>query len=100
MGRSIMVQPEVLKKTAGALDQSVAEYEKIYRQLFNEVDGMGAAWQGVDNQAFVNQIKGFMDDFQVMVDLMKNYSQFLTNSANSYQAAQDEIISGAKRLTN
>lgn len=100
MSRAITVQPTVLKKTADSLNQSVAEYEKIYKQLFSEVDGMGAAWQGIDNQAFVNQIKGFMDDFQTMTNLMKNYSQFLTESANTYEAAQNEIVSSAKRLTN
>ncbi|MEL7662038.1 WXG100 family type VII secretion target [Acetobacterium wieringae] len=100
MSRAITVQPTVLKKTADSLNQSVAEYEKIYKQLFSEVDGMGAAWQGIDNQAFVNQIKGFMDDFQTMSNLMKNYSQFLTESANTYEAAQNEIVSSAKRLTN
>jgi len=100
MSRAITVQPTVLKKTADSLNQSVAEYEKIYKQLFSEVDGMGAAWQGIDNQAFVNQIKGFMDDFQNMANLMKNYSQFLTESATIYEAAQNEIVSSAKRLTN
>ncbi|WP_373481753.1 WXG100 family type VII secretion target [Acetobacterium sp.] len=100
MSRAISVQPSVLKKTADSLNQGVAEYEKIYKQLFSEVDGMGAAWQGIDNLAFVNQIKGFMEDFQKMGSLMKKYSQFLTDSAKTYESAQNEIVSGAKRLTN
>ena len=48
------------------MDVQASEYERQYNQLFSEVDGMGAAWQGADNVAFVTQIKGFMDDFQQM----------------------------------
>lgn len=100
MSRSIKVQPAVLKKAADTMYQSVAEYEKLYKQLFNEVEGMGAAWQGADNLAFVTQIKGFMEDFQTMGTLLKSYADFLTNTASTYESAQNEIISGARRLTN
>lgn len=72
-----MVDPAKLDSAAAKIDQESADYERLYKAHYTEVDGMGAAWQGADNLAYVNQIKGFMDDFQKMTSLLKQYSEFL-----------------------
>ncbi|MBI0578052.1 MULTISPECIES: WXG100 family type VII secretion target [Bacillaceae] len=100
MARSIMVDPAKLEDAANKIDQQSAEYERLYKALFQEVDGMQAAWQGQDNVAYTTQIKGFTDDFQKMTQLMRQYSDFLKVSAKTYRNTQQDIISGAKRLTN
>ncbi|MEH7115075.1 WXG100 family type VII secretion target [Neobacillus niacini] len=100
MSRSITVDPAKLDSAAAKVDQQSADYERVYKALFNEIEGMQAAWQGADNLAYVSQIKGFMDDFNKMSALMKQYSEFLRVSARTYRETQNEVISGAKRLTN
>ncbi|MCD5324191.1 MULTISPECIES: WXG100 family type VII secretion target [Pontibacillus] len=100
MARKIVVDPEKLELTAQKIDAQAQDYEKQYQQLFNEVDGMGAAWKGADNEAYVAQIKGFMDDFQKMRKLMLDYSEFLKLSAKTYRQTQTETINAAKRLSN
>lgn len=100
MARTITVDPAKLESAAGKMDTHAAEYQRIYKQLFSEVEGMAVAWQGVDNVAFTTQIKGYEDDFQKMVTLMKEYSEFLKKSAAAYRKTQEEVVSQAKRLTN
>lgn len=100
MATTIIVDPAKLEAAASQMDTQAGEYERQYNQLFSEVDGMGAAWQGTDNVAFVNQIKGFMDDFQQMKALMLQYSEFLKNSATSYRNTQEDRITQARSLTN
>lgn len=100
MARKIVVDPAKLEAAATKMDAQAADYTKQYTKLFSEVDGMGAAWKGVDNQAFVNQIKGYMDDFQNMVKLMNQYSDFLRQSAKTYKETQTETMNAAKRLVN
>ncbi|GHH98740.1 hypothetical protein AM1BK_22830 [Neobacillus kokaensis] len=100
MARSIMVDPAKLEEASNKIDSQSAEYEKLYKALFNEVDGMQAAWQGQDNVAYTTQIKGFMDDFQKMTQLMRQYSEFLKMSAKTYRNTQSDVVSAAKRLTN
>jgi len=100
MSRKIVVEPAKLETAAQKMEAQAADYERLYKQLFSEVEGMGAAWQGADNQAFVSQIKGFEDDFQKMRELMKAYSEFLTTSAKIYRETQTETINMAKRLAN
>lgn len=100
MARKIVVDPGKLVTASQKMEAQSKEYERLYKQLYNEVDSMGSAWQGADNQAYVTQIKGFMDDFQKMVKLMDQYSEFLTQAAKVYKDTQSEVISSAKKLTN
>lgn len=100
MARKIVVDPAKLRTAAEKMDAQAGEYTKQYTQLFSEVDGMGSAWQGVDNQAFVTQIKGYMDDFEKMVALMKQYSEFLRASAKTYEDTQTDITNSARKLVN
>lgn len=100
MSRKIVADPVKLETAAQKIDAQVADYERQYRQLFSEVDNMGAAWQGADNVAFVTQIKGFTDDFQGMVAMLRQYAEFLRASARTYRETQNETINAAKRLIN
>ena len=100
MARTITVDPAKLESVSIKIEAETSDYERQYRQLFTEVDGLGAAWQGVDNMAFVNQIKGFQEDFQLMTKLMKQYSEFLKISAKTYRSTQNETVNQAKTLTN
>jgi len=97
--KSINVQPKVLRDTAKQTRDHAATYQKLYKQLYSEVDAMGQAWQGKDNQAYVTQIKGFTDDFERMKKLMDEYAQFLDNAANAYDATQSDIVTAAKTLS-
>ncbi|WP_010676861.1 MULTISPECIES: WXG100 family type VII secretion target [Bacillaceae] len=100
MARSITVDPAKLDTAATRIDQQSADYERLYKALYTEVEGMGAAWQGTDNLAYVSQIKGFMDDFQKMTNLMRQYSEFLKLSSKTYRETQNEVVNQARRLTN
>lgn len=100
MSRSITVDPQKLEAAAATMENQSAEYEKVFRQLFSEVDVMATAWQGVDNLAFTSQIKGFEDDLRSMVSIMRQYSEFLKTSAKTYQTTQDGVVNQAKKLAN
>jgi len=100
MGNQLRVEPEVLETTAQKIETQASDYEATYKSLFDEVDGMAAIWQGEDNVAFVNQVKGFMDDYQKMTALMKEYSQFLKQSATAYKTTQQDVTAKARTLTN
>jgi WXG100 family type VII secretion target len=100
MARSITVDPAKLDAASNKIQQQAADYQRVYKQLFSEVDAMAAAWQGADHLAYVNQVKGFMDDLQKMTELMNQYSEFLKMSATTYRNTQNEVINQAKRLSN
>lgn len=98
MSIRINVDPSRLEASASHIDQQVVSYEKTYHRLFQEVDAMGASWQGKDNLAFVQQIKGFQTDFTKMTALMRDYSNFLKLSARMYRETQEDRVNQARRL--
>lgn len=100
MGIRINVDPAKLESSAARIEQQMAAYERHYRQLFQQVDAMAASWQGKDNQAFTQQIKGFEGDFRSMQTLMNEYASFLKLSARAYRDMQSERAQQARRLAN
>ena len=100
MSTPIAVQPDKLSKASTQIANDAADYKKLYEQLFKEVEKMGNAWKGTDNTAYAAQIEGFRQDFKAMYDLMMKYYEYLQLSAKTYETAQNEIATQAKRLTN
>ena len=96
--RSIIVEPERLEASAAKIEAANSEYDRIYQAMYADVDKMSTSWQGKDNTAFTNQIKTFEDDLRQISIIMKQYSDFLRNSARAYRETQDEIYSSANRL--
>lgn len=100
MSIKINVDPSRLDISANRMEQQANSYEKNFQQLYQSIEAMQSGWQGKDNMAFVNQIKGFQGDFQQMATLMKEYANFLKLSAKTYRQTQDERAAQARRLTN
>ena len=96
--RSITVEPERLETVASNIEEANQEYDRTYQAIYEQVDKMSASWTGKDNVAFTNQIKTFEDDLRQISIIMRQYADFLHNSARAYRETQDEIYAGANRL--
>jgi WXG100 family type VII secretion target len=100
MGKQITVTPSELESVAGKISQWTTDYRNFVKELYGEIDAMSKAWQGADNLAYTNQVKGFEEDFQAMANLMNQYEDFLRKSAKAYRDTQNEIKTQAGSLTN
>lgn len=98
--RKIAVEPSRLEVCAQNVEQQRSEVQRTVLRLYEKVDEMSAAWQGKDNTAFTVQIHGYEDDFQRLMMLMQQYSEFLRSSARSYREMQNELAAQASRLAN
>ena len=96
--RTIMVEPERLEATAAEIENANREYDRTYQMIYTEVDKMSSSWQGKDNTAFTSQIRTFEDDLRQISMIMRQYADFLRNSARAYRETQDEIYAQANRL--
>ncbi len=93
-----MVEPERLEAVATKIEEANREYDRSYQAIYIQVDKMSASWKGKDNTAFTNQIKAFEDDLRQISIIMRQYANFLRNSARAYRETQDEIYARAARL--
>ena len=96
--RSIMVEPERLEATASRIEEANREYDRTYQAIYVQVDKMSSSWKGKDNTAFTSQIKAFEDDLRQISIIMRQYADFLRNSARAYRETQEEIRSRASSV--
>ena len=76
------------------------DYDRISKQLLEEATAMGTAWEGADNEAFVNRISGCSDDLKRMSDKLLSASETLKKQRDNYAARQDENISRIAAAAN
>lgn len=98
MNIKINVDPSQLESSAVYIEQQVLSYDTTYQQLLQEVESMRNGWQGKDNQLFTTQIQTFEQDFRKMSTLMREYAQFLKQSARAYRDTQNERVEMARYL--
>ena len=98
--RHIFVDPSTLESFANQIDDYSSQYRNKYQLLNNEVDRLQISWNGKDNMAFTNQIKGYNDDFEKIHMILNQYSHYLKNAARAYRETQNELIAQITRLTN
>lgn len=101
MGKDIFVGSfDDMAKAAQKLQSLSETYTGIYTQLLQEASTMGAAWEGADNQAFVEQISGFTEELKGMAAKLSMASQALDKQRANYVARQDNNITQVKKLAN
>lgn len=94
----IEVEPERLEATASKVESADNDYQRFCQSIYTEVDKMSTYWQGKDNIAFTNQIKAFEDDLKRISMVMREYADFLRDTARSYRDMQDENYAQANKL--
>ena len=101
MGKTISVTSfEDMAKASQKLQTISGTYTEIYTQLMQDAGTMGAAWEGADNLAFVEQINGFTEELKTMADKLAAASQALDQQRANYVARQDNNITQVKKLVN
>lgn len=96
----LTVDTEIMQSVADRLSQLSEEYNSLHSSLLNKASTMGEAWKSPDNLAYVEQIQGFLDDFQNMTKHIEQCSQALHQQASNYQTICDENIASVKKLIN
>lgn len=101
MGKTLSVASfEEMERASQKLQGLSETYTQIYSQLLQEAGTMGAAWEGADNLAFVEQINGFTEELKAMADKISVASQALHQQKENYVARQNDNIIQVAKLIN
>ena len=93
----VRVEPKLIKETAATMSTKISEYEKTYKELLLVIETT-VGWKGVDATTFVNQVKGFEDDYKNLVSILNAYVSILNFCSNSYVDTQEYLYIMGKRL--
>ena len=100
MAKRIRVTPQELQTASKKMADLSESYTGIYTQLMQAASTMGEAWEGADNQAFVDQINGFNADLKSMADKLLTASQALETQRTNYVQRQENKMVQVRKLTN
>lgn len=89
-----------MKKAANNLIELSGTYAEISKSLLQVASTMGAAWDGADNQAYVQQINGLSDDLQKMSDKLNLGGETLKQITTNYEERQSDNIAQVQKLAN
>ena len=94
----IRVEPERLKETALRGEEAEESYRQLVKLLYEKVAQLSEAWKGKDNLSFTSQIQNYEKDLYAISLIVKQYAEFLRNSARAYQETEQELSAEARRI--
>ncbi len=101
MADKILVTPEQLKQKSKDIQRLAQNYQTEYEKVYTAVDKMKADgnFDGADYEEFRNKVVEFKKDFQKMKQLMDDYANFLSTTANQYEQTQNDAVKSARSLS-
>jgi WXG100 family type VII secretion target len=98
------VEMTELDTAAKKIGNAAQQYQALYGQLYDAVGLMGSAWQGADNQKYVERINALRDDFERVHKLLVGddgnggYKGLLLMARKEYSKALEEATNAAKLI--
>ena len=99
MGKVISVEPQQLKETATKINGYADSFEEIYKNLLQQAETMGEAWEGDDNLAYVEKIKGLPTRLNNMTEKLRTASATLNQQGTNYDERRTDNISQVSKLS-
>lgn len=97
MGK-IIVNPEDLRNAANQLGSDARTFEDLSKQLMQQADTMGEAWQSADNLAYVEKIHGITTRLNQMVAKLEQDRDTLNQQAQNYENQKNANIANIANL--
>lgn len=87
-----------MRNSAASITKASEDYKTNVNKLFQEVEQLSDAWDGVDNQEYVKTVSNYRQDMINLGIAVDGYADFLRKAANTLNNTQDEIKNMAGRL--
>jgi len=79
-------------------DDQYDEYQKMVKQIYDEIDTISTKWKGIDQTSFMNIILSKRPAMDELGKCIQGYGNFLNASSNYLKQAQDNIGDAAGQL--
>ena len=86
----VVVDSSVMRDKAKTLEDAAVTIHSLYAEMLQEVTTTANKMKGTTIETEKKQFAGMQNTFDTFVKDMKAYSTFLTQAAESYEAAERE----------
>lgn len=88
MEGQILVTPEQLESTANEFNSIMAQVQGIATNMTDQINGMGAKWQGEAATAYINKFNQLNDDIAKLAGMINEHVTDLNEMANRYRTTE------------
>ncbi|WP_122789245.1 WXG100 family type VII secretion target [Intestinibacillus sp. Marseille-P6563] len=86
----VVVDSSVMRDKSKTLENAAVTIQSLYAEMLQEVTTTANKMKGTTIETEKKQFAGMQNTFDTIVKDMKAYSTFLTQAAESYEAAERE----------
>ena len=86
----VVVDSNVMRDKGKTLENAAVTIQTLYSEMLQEVTTTANKMKGETIETQKNQFAGMQSTFDTIVNDIKSYSSFLTEAAESYEAAENE----------
>ena len=86
----VVVDSSVMRDKSKTLENAAVTIQSLYAEMLQEVTTTANKMKGITIETEKKQFAGMQNAFDTIVKDMKAYSTFLTQAAESYEAAERE----------
>ena len=86
----VVVDSSVMRDKSKTLENAAVTIQSLYAEMLQEVTTTANKMKGATIETEKKQFAGMQNTFDTIVKDMKAYSTFLTQAAESYEAAERE----------
>lgn len=90
----VVVDSSVMRDKSKSLENAAVTIQALYAEMLQEVTLTANKMKGTTIETAKSQFAGMENAFETIVTDIKAYSTFLTNAADSYEAAE---LAGTQR---
>lgn len=97
--QQLFVDYEYVNSTAArSIETLKSSYHDLWQEVFNKLQDIDNAWDGVDNDTYNEKFHSLQKDFEAMDNYLNNLYSYLVKSAEDYKTQQNNINNAAKNL--
>lgn len=90
MEGTILVTPEQLESTANEFNGIMTQVQRLAGSMTDQVNGLGAKWQGDASSAYINKFNQLNDDIAKLTAMINEHVTDLNEMAARYRSTEQE----------
>ena len=90
MEGTLLVTPEQLESTAHEFNGIMTQVQNLASNMTDQINGMGAKWQGEASTAYINKFNQLQDDINRLSAMINEHVTDLNDMANRYRTTEQK----------
>lgn len=95
----LTIDTVAVESISQTVQELIEQYRAQYQKVYESATSMSTYWDGDAKKSYVEKVESFKQDFEKMVEVLKNYTTKLNAIAKRYNEAEVNAKKMADKLS-